>query len=667
MANSSVSTSTVRASSRALLLAALLVTAGTRADVYLTEGTNISVALAADGRIATDLLGSIWVIPPDGGEAETIASGSDPAHRPRWSPDNRALVYQSSDAATSRLLLYDFELGKSEPLAGGGYPARDADWHPDGERIVFSSVRSTSGFDLWEIDLETRIAWRLTDQLGDETEPAWSVDGRDLVYVHQHDGRWSLMLRRHGQPDQVLIESAERLAAPSWRPDGSLISYLKQGDDGWSFWMTILADPPLHRMLMGGEDFFLAPIAWRDRQHMVYASDGQLRQRRFDSWSSSRIPFRARVGQASATRTTAPTSREIPRIDEPEGGIVIRAARIYDGLGDRYRHSADIVIAGGEIVAIEEEAARPDAIVIDLGDVTVVPGFVDAYAALPETAGADLGPLLLALGITTMIADHPRAEELNTAWSGKELPGPRVLTASHINDATDSEAPLWLVRVSSDLGSGIARRDIVSHWQKQGVAVLADSWQAGMASGATLLLASGTRPVSPAGRRYQDVQLANGAGEITFMSGIADATTPGAVEIWRSRPARLIAAEPAITRRFAGPPDLSAAASSVVLGSQPNGLPPGIALHAELRALIAAGLSEPQALKAAGVNGALALGLGLKVGRVAAGAAADLLLIDGDPLERIDDALNIVGVVRNGRFYSVSGLIDRADQARTVD
>ena len=46
--------------------------------------------------------------------------------------------------------------------------------------------------------------------------------------------------------------------------------------------------------------------------------------------------------------------------------------------------------------------------------------------------------------------------------------------------------------------------------------------------------------------------------------------------------------------------------------------------------------------------------------------AADLVLVDGDPLRNIGDALKIVGVVRNGRFFSVSGLIDRAADAKAT-
>ena len=67
------------------------------------------------------------------------------------------------------------------------------------------------------------------------------------------------------------------------------------------------------------------------------------------------------------------------------------------------------------------------------------------------------------------------------------------------------------------------------------------------------------------------------------------------------------------------------------------------------------------------MNAASALGVGLQLGRIAAGSLADLVIVDGDPLVDIDDALNVVGVVRNGRFFSTIGLIDRIGQSATVE
>ncbi len=653
-----------------VLVLALAAYNNVAAEIYLTEGTNISVDVAADGRAAIDLLGGLWILPAGGGEAEALQEGLRPAHRPRWSPDAEALVYQASTAAHDQVWLHHLGDKRSERLGSGRYFDQHPDWHPLGERIVFSSARNGNGFDLWEIDLETRIAWRLSSLPGDETEPAWSYDGRSLAYIHEINGQWSLMLRRFGQADKIVALSETRLAAPAWRPDGSLITYMQNAADGWSIRMAILSDPVLDRPLVTGEDFFVAPVTWLDRQQLLYTANGHIRKRRFNGWSSINVPFQAAVGKTNAFSNTEIAVRELPALEEPAGMTVIRASRLYDGVGGTYRNNRDIVIEGGRIAAVEDRAERAGAIVIDLGDVTVLPGYVDAYATLPGDADESLGPLLLSLGVTTLVTENSNAAALNSTWSGKSVPGPRVLAASALQDVDSTAEAPWLVTVTGDMSAGVAQRDSVRHWQSQGVAVLADSWQVGLGSGASLLIGAGTMPSSPGGKSYQDVQLASGAGVITFVSGLADSSTPGVDSIRNSRQALLLPNPVTPTRRFAAAPDLSAAASTLVLGSKPNGLQPGVALHAELRALVAAGLSEAQALQATGVNAARALGLGLQLGRIAAGAAADLVLVDGDPLNDISDTLKIIGVVRNGRFFSVSGLIDRsanAKQAKTVE
>ena len=136
----------------------------------------------------------------------------------------------------------------------------------------------------------------------------------------------------------------------------------------------------------------------------------------------------------------------------------------------------------------------------------------------------------------------------------------------------------------------------------------------------------------------------------------------------RSRQAGLLDLDVEPVRRFSTPPRvLGGGRATVVLGSKPNGFPAGLGLHAEFRALQAAGLTPEQALRAAGVNAASALGLGLQLGRIAVGSFADLVIVDGDPLADVDDTLNVVGVVRNGRFFSTIGLIDRIGPSGTVE
>lgn len=77
---------------------------------------------------------------------------------------------------------------------------------------------------------------------------------------------------------------------------------------------------------------------------------------------------------------------------------------------------------------------------------------------------------------------------------------------------------------------------------------------------------------------------------------------------------------------------------------------PGYAVHDELRNFVAAGLSPYEALKAATADAARFMGKVGEFGIVAPGARADLLLLEGNPLQDVGNAGHIVGVMVRGRW-----------------
>ena len=70
--------------------------------------------------------------------------------------------------------------------------------------------------------------------------------------------------------------------------------------------------------------------------------------------------------------------------------IVVKAARMFDGKSERVVSPGVVVIAGGRIQAVGAGAAIPaGAEVIDLGDATLLPGFMDAHTHLAGEASDD--------------------------------------------------------------------------------------------------------------------------------------------------------------------------------------------------------------------------------------------------------------------------------------
>ena len=88
---------------------------------------------------------------------------------------------------------------------------------------------------------------------------------------------------------------------------------------------------------------------------------------------------------------------------------------------------------------------------------------------------------------------------------------------------------------------------------------------------------------------------------------------------------------------------------------------PGSSLHDELALLVESGLTTADALRAATLWPAEFLGLQDRIGTVAPGRRADLLLLDADPLADIDNTRRIRAVVLDGR------LLQRADLDALLD
>ena len=94
----------------------------------------------------------------------------------------------------------------------------------------------------------------------------------------------------------------------------------------------------------------------------------------------------------------------------------------------------------------------------------------------------------------------------------------------------------------------------------------------------------------------------------------------------------------------------------------PHGVLPGSGLHEELGLLVQAGLTPYEALRTATVNAATYLDAEQEFGRIATGLRADLVLLSGNPLDRIDNISTRVGVMKRGRWFSADELETTLDQ-----
>lgn len=90
---------------------------------------------------------------------------------------------------------------------------------------------------------------------------------------------------------------------------------------------------------------------------------------------------------------------------------------------------------------------------------------------------------------------------------------------------------------------------------------------------------------------------------------------------------------------------------------------PGFSLHEDLEYMVQAGLTPKEALQAATTGPAEYLGLGGQQGEIAAGQRADVVVLEANPLEKIENARRVRAVVVNGALIEREELMEMLARA----
>ena len=98
--------------------------------------------------------------------------------------------------------------------------------------------------------------------------------------------------------------------------------------------------------------------------------------------------------------------------------------------------------------------------------------------------------------------------------------------------------------------------------------------------------------------------------------------------------------------------DAMKAGARIVAGTD---TPNAFNLHGELMSYVIAGMTPYEALKSATVNPAEALGL--DAGTIEPGKLADLVIVEGNPLNDISNAHRVKRVIANGRIFEMEELL----------
>ncbi|MSR07059.1 MAG: S9 family peptidase [Gemmatimonadetes bacterium] len=204
---------------------------------------------------------SIWGVSPEGGFPTRFAAdlGTGGLFLPApqmhtWSPDGAWISFVSDKSGSPEIWLWSARDGRQLQLTSlGGQRVNSYAWSPDGKWIALGGNRH-GNFDLWKVAVPTGEVHRLTTDTRLEAYPAWTPDGRMLVYVRLDD-RWmehevlELDLAAPGAAPRLITKDSDffdygegsTFGYPLISPDGQTVLFRSQRSGWINYWAVPLA------------------------------------------------------------------------------------------------------------------------------------------------------------------------------------------------------------------------------------------------------------------------------------------------------------------------------------------------------------------------------------------------------------------------------------------
>lgn len=540
--------------------------------------------------------------------------------------------------------------------------------------------------------------------------PHWSPDGETVAVAvlspfssRFREGRNRIALVAADSGEARLLDRPAASVGtrdsdgPVWAPDGSALAFALDGG------LAVLPLAPDHTAAAGPETIYEGPA-----DYPAWTADGA----RLTFLSGARLLRIARTGGEP---------EEIPlrhafTVPEPAGRLLLHGVRVFDPEAGETTPDRQVLIEAGRIVSVEP-AAEPtdeDLRVIRANGATLIPGLIEMHThPMGAAFGNRFGRAHLAYGITSVripaAAPYRAVAEREAILAGRRV-GPRLFLTGATLDGSriyyPGSAPAAggagadaAFRQAEELDYDLlktyvrlddaSQRDAIERARRRGLFVSSHEIYPAVrhgVSGIEHLKGTSRRGFSPKvtdlGRSYGDVRSLLVESGVFFTPtlliyggwDLALAREPALLESDRRIHAlphwlasRLVApledpGDPAARLALMRPmwetvAAVHAAGAKVVAGTDTPIIPYGLGLILEIEQLAEAGLGAAGALRTATAGAAEALGLAGELGVVAPGALADLVLLDGDPLEDLTALRRVRAVVRNGRLATLDQLL----------
>ncbi len=182
-------------------------------------GEDVNPAVASNGSIAyasVQTAPDIWRLDLGGDTLTPLTSDTSIEDYPRVSFDRTRLLFYSDRTGRNEVWLMDLRTGEQTLVSHGG--ATQNAWSPDNKTVAYGAAEGLTLHDLQSG--QTRVV----NAGVAAAYPAFSPDGRAIVYQGRANGRFRLYRVELGSGKSEILPTAEgEPGDPSWAPDGQTL------------------------------------------------------------------------------------------------------------------------------------------------------------------------------------------------------------------------------------------------------------------------------------------------------------------------------------------------------------------------------------------------------------------------------------------------------------
>jgi Tol biopolymer transport system component/imidazolonepropionase-like amidohydrolase len=666
-----------------------------------------------DNMLVYTALGDMWL---QAGEGPAINVDDEIGHviDPTWSPNGGFLAYVGEIDGQMDIWIRDIENNSDRRMTNDKNREYKLSWSRDGKYIAFLSTRGVSNTwgrsDLKVMDVEFGSTNVIDKSLFTAGRPAWSMNGEYVMLASIKPASTRFREGMHSikkynvetgrssfleMPNNIGLSTRDG-SGPVMSPDGKKMTYISEGEI-----RTVYVN--IDGEITGSMENRCTDLAhmprWaRNSQDIYYLSGSTLKTCNILS------------GQKDSHRLNAVWNRKVAE------DKTIHVEKLFDGVSNSYQNDVDVFISGNRITNIAPHGQNSVVgTFYDYSNKTMIPGLMAGHTHQTELLGEKLGRNWLAYGITSVrdpgtnpykslmrkeTWDMGRSIGPRMFYAGWLTGGPRVYYGQSYNALNEKALRHEVERARAldyDMFKSYVRlpdefqQILVEEGHKMGIPVssheISPAVQNGMDS-VEHMGATSRRGYSPKfsslSKSYQDVMniISDSGLFITptatletgyynymneypeYLSDIKYRTFLDQMQrdgIDRSAKSTYnvneIGRNPSMLKSLKIMHDRGA---NVAAGTDSPFIPYGIALHFEIFQFVDAGISNFDALRAATLKVAQNIGVADDLGTLEVGKIADMVIVDGDPLDQITDIRKVDATIKDGNIYTIRELtIDR--------